>query len=88
MPAKANHESDLVRSPQPSTMPSADAPWTQSNKELTLLIPVGADVRAKEVQVRLTSQVRAERGRWAPGPHAVTLPVVPGPVPQGDVPRR
>jgi hypothetical protein len=47
-------------------MLSPDAPWTQSNKELTLLVPVAADVRAKEVQVSLTSQVRAEPGRSRP----------------------
>lgn len=35
---------------------NANSPWTQTNKELTLLVPVGADVRAKEVQMFLTSQ--------------------------------
>ena len=43
--------------------------WEQSNKELSLLLDVEADVRAKEVRVNLTSQVR-----FAPHPRpAVAL---------------
>jgi len=54
LPAARREKADHERRRE---MADTDAPWTQSNKELTLLVPTEADVRAKEVQVTLTSQV-------------------------------
>ena len=41
---------------RPSAEPMLPHTYTQNNKEVTLLLPLAADVRAKEVQFKCTSQ--------------------------------